>query len=79
MGPSGTEFREFACAKCGELIYYECPLTYTPEYDSSTGLTSYHDVIEDVPDFDTEYEDILAAADKEYDDDNDGGFDPGIG
>ena len=24
------EVREFACAKCGELMYYECPFSYTP-------------------------------------------------
>ena len=79
MHDDEIEVREFACANCGELMYYECLLAYTPEYDPETGLTSYHDVLDDElstePDDDYDNTDLFDT----FDYDDDGGFDPGIG
>lgn len=79
---NNTEYREFACTNCGELMYYECPVNYVPTYDPNTGMTAYHDTIEEVlstdPDefYDMDAQDFVEVPDER---DDDGGFDPDIG
>lgn len=82
-----TEFREFKCSGCGELIYYEVSIGYVPDFDENDGLTyysyqeKYEDELDSSPDdlyeVDLEQEAFAYNLDRDYDDD--GGFDPGIG
>lgn len=82
-----TEFREFKCAECGELIYYEVSTGYVPVFDENEGLTydsyqekyddTYYDPPDDLYEDDLEQEAFEYNLDHDYDDD--GGFDPGIG
>ena len=79
ISPEGTVFLEFQCTECNELMYYETLPSYTPKYNPETGLTSYHDTLEDElstePDDDYDNTDLFDT----FDYDDDGGFDPGIG
>lgn len=81
-----TEFREFKCTGCGELIYHEVPIEYVPVFDENDGLTylgyqkKYDDDLyepDDLYEVDLEQEAFDYDLDHDYDDD--GGFDPGIG